>query len=71
MKEGIYMNATDVKCPACGTVNHKVNLEETGGWMECITCGLTVKSLLDTTKVVTLPVFNMSDGKKLLRLIDG
>ena len=38
------MNATDVKCPACGTVNHKLNLEETGGWMECITCGLTVKS---------------------------
>ena len=64
------MRATDVKCPACGTVNHKLNLEETGGWMECITCGLTVKALHETTKVVKIPVYDMRDGKKLLRL-DG
>ena len=48
------MNATDVKCPACGTVNHNVNLEETGGWMECITCGLTVKSLFESAKSVKI-----------------
>ena len=65
------MSTRDVKCPACGTVNHNVNLEETGGWMECITCGLTVKSLHDTDKVVTLPVYDMRDSKKLLRMIDG
>ena len=35
--------------------------------MECITCGLTVKSLCETTEVVTLPVFDMSDGKNLLK----
>lgn len=33
------MSAVDVRCPACGTVNKSVDLEETDGWMECESCG--------------------------------
>ena len=29
------MNAKDVKCPICGTVNRSLDLDETDGWMEC------------------------------------
>ena len=29
------MNAVDVKCPICGTINKSLDLEETDGWMEC------------------------------------
>ena len=29
------MNATDVECPICGTLNEKLDLDETDGWMEC------------------------------------
>ena len=33
------MNAIDVKCPICGTINKSLDLEETDGWMECESCG--------------------------------
>ena len=33
------MNAVDVKCPICGTINKSLDLEETDGWMECESCG--------------------------------
>lgn len=36
------MIAKDVKCPACGTVNKGVYLEETKGWFECEGCKLVV-----------------------------
>ena len=32
------MNAKDVKCPICGTVNRSLDLDETDGWMECESC---------------------------------
>ena len=28
------MNAKDVKCPICGTVNRSLDLDETDGWMD-------------------------------------
>lgn len=34
-----------VKCPACGTENKNLVLEETDGWMECEHCRLLVKAL--------------------------
>ena len=37
------MNAHDVVCPICGTVNYKLLLEETDGWMECENCGTLTK----------------------------
>ena len=33
------MKTFDVKCPACGRINHNLFLEETEGWMECEDCG--------------------------------
>lgn len=33
------LNAVDVKCPICGTINKSLDLEETDGWMECESCG--------------------------------
>lgn len=33
------MSAVDARCPACGTINKSVDLEETDGWMECESCG--------------------------------
>ena len=35
-----------VKCPCCGTVNTGLDLLETNGSMECITCGRKVVGLL-------------------------
>ncbi len=39
------METYDVKCPICGTVNRRLYLEETQGWMECKHCLQTVKVL--------------------------
>jgi uncharacterized Zn finger protein len=39
------MNAVDVKCPICETLNKSLNLEETDGWMECENCGNVVQIL--------------------------
>ena len=37
------MNAVDVKCPICDTLNKSLNLAETDGWMECECCGNVVQ----------------------------
>lgn len=39
------MKQYDVKCPICGTINHKLYLDETDGWMECEHCQQVVKVL--------------------------
>lgn len=39
------MKLYDIKCPICGTVNRKLVLEETDGWMECEHCRIVVKVL--------------------------
>lgn len=39
------MNAKDVKCPICGTVNRSLDLDETDGWMECESCHNAVQVL--------------------------
>ena len=39
------MNAKDVKCPICGTVNRSLDLDETDGWMECESCHNAVQIL--------------------------
>lgn len=39
------MNAKDVKCPICGTVNRSLDLDETDGWMECEHCHNAVQIL--------------------------
>ena len=32
------MMRTNVRCPICGQLNEGVDLEETGGWVECCAC---------------------------------
>ena len=39
------MNAKEVKCPICGTVNRSLDLVETDGWMECEHCHNAVQIL--------------------------
>ena len=40
------MNAVDVVCPRCGTVNKSRDLEETDGGMECESCGEVSQHIL-------------------------
>ena len=37
----IELKAYDIKCPKCGTVNHRLFLQETEGMFECEECGTT------------------------------
>ncbi|MBR5730658.1 MAG: translation initiation factor 2 [Firmicutes bacterium] len=33
------MRTFDVECPNCGRLNRDLLLEDSGGWMECESCG--------------------------------
>ena len=37
-KKVFFMKLYDAKCPLCGTVNRRLYLDETDGWMECEHC---------------------------------
>lgn len=39
------MKCYDVRCPICNTLNRRLVLEETQGWMECEHCQQVVKVL--------------------------
>lgn len=52
------MNAKDVKCPICGTVNRSLDLDETDGWMECEHCHNAVQ-ILEYAKSRRVPVYQM------------
>ena len=54
------MNAKDVKCPICGTVNRSLDLDETDGWMECESCHNAVQ-ILKYAKSRRVPVYQMAD----------
>ena len=54
------MNAKDVKCPICGTVNRSLDLDETDGWMECESCHNAVQ-ILEYAKSRRVPVYQMAD----------
>ena len=54
------MNAKDVKCPICGTVNRSLDLDETDGWMECEHCHNAVQ-ILEYAKSRRVPVYQMAD----------
>ena len=58
------MSAVDARCPACGTINKSVDLEETDGWMECESCGEQMKYV--TTRRV--PRYEMNEVKVLVPL---
>ena len=52
------MKCYDVRCPICNTLNRRLVLEETQGWMECEHCQQVVKVLaIPGFKSKTVPVF--------------
>ena len=61
------MNAKDVKCPICGTVNRSLDLDETNGWMECEHCHNAVQ-ILEYAKSRRVPVYQMADCNLLIPL---
>ena len=61
------MNAKDVKCPICGTVNRSLDLDETDGWMECESCHNAVQ-ILKYAKSRRVPVYQMADCNLLVPL---
>ena len=63
----LLMNATDVKCPICGTINKELDLDETDGWMECESCQNVVQ-VLKYAKTRHIPVYQMKDCQVLIPL---
>ena len=61
------MNAKDVKCPICGTVNRSLDLDETDGWMECENCKNVVQ-VLEYVKIRHILVYQMADCNLLVPL---
>ena len=51
------MRTYDVRCPICGTLNTRLNLEETEGSMECVSCG-NVTQNPGFRKARRIPVLN-------------
>lgn len=62
-----FLNAVDVNCPICGTLNKSLNLEESDGWMECEHCKNTVQ-ILKYVKTRRVPVYQMNDSQILISL---
>ena len=61
------LNATDVTCPICGTLNKSLDLEETDGWMECESCGTAVQ-IMKYVKTRHVPVYQMEECQVLVPL---
>lgn len=61
------IDAKDVKCPICGTVNRSLDLDETDGWMECESCHNAIQ-ILKYAKSRRVPVFQMADCNLLVPL---
>ena len=54
------MKCYDVLCPICNTLNRRLFLEETQGWMECEHCQQVVKVLtIPGFKLKTVPEFTL------------
>lgn len=52
------MNRYNVECPICGAMNKNLNLDETGGWMECDSCGKVV-GLPKYMRLISVPKLNI------------
>lgn len=61
------MNAVDVKCPICDTLNKSLNLAETDGWMECECCGNVVQ-IMKYARTQRIPIYRTSDANLLVSL---
>ena len=61
------LNAVDVKCPICGTINKSLDLEETDGWLECESCG-EVTQQMKYVKTRKVPCYQMDKVQVLVPL---
>ena len=61
------MNAKDVRCPICGTVNRSLDLDETDGGMECESCD-NAGQIGAYAKTKRVPVYQMADCNLLVPL---
>lgn len=61
------LNAVDVVCPLCGTVNKSLDLEETDGWMECEHCREATQHMR-YVKTRHVPLYQMNEVQKLVPL---
>ena len=61
------LNAVDVVCPRCGTVNKSLDLEETDGWMECESCG-EVSQHMKYVKTRRVPLYQKDKAQILVPL---
>ena len=66
------MNHYNVECPICGALNKNLNLDETGGWMECDSCGKVV-GLPKYMRLINLPMlkFPVTGNSAELRPSEG
>lgn len=68
------MKCYDVLCPICNTLNRRLFLEETQGWMECEHCQQVVKVLtIPGFKLKTVPVFTLpliATSQKFCRMLN-
>lgn len=69
----MVMNLVDVECPLCRRLNIGIDLDETGGWMECIHCDVDVvplgyiyKALKSWFKPMNIPEYTMDSVKNLV-----
>lgn len=59
------MGSKNVKCPMCGTMNYNLNLDETGGWVECSKCKSVTCSMQEFKKrSVKVPILNLKRMKE-------
>ncbi len=55
------MRRSSCSCPICGALNRGLDLEETGGWMECEKCGTL--SMIEGRGKQTFVLFPLKEGK--------
>jgi transcription elongation factor Elf1 len=58
--------AADIKCPVCGQVEVKLNLEETDGWLICSKCKSEVQ-ISGYEKLYRIPVYTPEGLAKAAR----
>lgn len=60
------MEKTDMECPYCGYLNRNLYLDETQGFMECISCGKVSRDFVPVV-VKKLPVLTPQRVRELAK----
>ena len=64
------MKTYDRKCPYCRHMNRKLYLEETGGLMECESCGEISYVLIPQADEIPVPHFDLRVGPEHFAPVD-